>query len=71
MKELLFYNARIDNQGLAICVSNKDKVVKFTINENQNDINGIVSLFSSDRYIFVGLGNQRLENPWINSLIAN
>ena len=24
MKELLFYNARIDNQGLAICVSNKD-----------------------------------------------
>ena len=71
MKELLFYNARIDNQGLAICVSNKDKVVKFTINENQNDINGIVSLFSNDRYIFVGFGNQRLENPWINSLIAN
>ena len=51
MKELLFYNGRIDNQGLTICVSNKDKVVKFTINENQNDINGIVSLFSSDKYI--------------------
>ena len=34
MKELLFYNARIDNQGLAICVSNKDKVVKFTINDS-------------------------------------
>ena len=34
MKELLFYNARIDNQGLAICVSNKDKVVKFIISEN-------------------------------------
>ena len=41
MKELLFYNARIDNQGLAICVSNKDKVIKFTINENQSDINDI------------------------------